>query len=173
MVLALTVTPIFADTQAGVKAAEFDLNRAAPGAMQKHQLGSLVTQQKKMVLKGVYNFAVDGGAIGTKTLKGADGKALKLPKGAIVSDCLLDFRTATTSGGSATISFGTGQATNDLKSALAVASGTGLVACIPVGTAATSIKMTADRTPSISIAVAALTAGKVSVLIEYWMSDSP
>lgn len=161
----------FSGSQASVKNAEFALNRASPGAMQKYQLGSMVTYQKKWVLKGTYDYSVSGGAISTINLKDQYSNTLTLPKGAIVSDCLLDFITAGASLGSATISVSTGQSAADLKSALAVVSATGLVTCVPVGTAATSIKMTADRTPTISIATAALTAGKVNVLIEYWMSD--
>jgi hypothetical protein len=42
-----------------------------------------------------------------------------------------------------------------------------LVAGIPVGTAATSIKMTADRTLQATIATGAITAGKFNLIIEY------
>jgi hypothetical protein len=44
------------------------------------------------------------------------------------------------------------------------------VAGIPVGTAATSVKLTAERTLTVSIATAALTAGKFVALVEYTVS---
>jgi hypothetical protein len=48
---------------------------------------------------------------------------------------------------------------------------TGLVAGVPVGTAATAIKLTADVKPTITIATAALTAGKLNVHIKYQISE--
>ena len=47
----------------------------------------------------------------------------------------------------------------------------GVVAGIPVGTAATAIKLTAERTLSVAIATAALTAGKFIVHVEYVVSE--
>lgn len=161
----------YAASLSDTKAAAFDLNRASPGAMQKHALGSLVTEQKVWTLKAVYDFSKLGGAIGTVVLKGPDGLNAVLPKGAVIRDCLIDVVTAPTSGGSATIALGTGQSGTDLKSATAIASYTGLVACVPVGTAATAIKLTADRSPTATIATAALTAGKINVFIDYTLSE--
>ncbi len=160
-----------AATQLATKGAEYDLNLASPGAMAKHQLGSLVVSQKKWVLKGTYDFAVQGGAISTIKLRGDDLKELKLPKGAIVSYCAIDVLSALTSGGSATVAVSTGKTAADLKAATAYGSITGLVACVPVGTVATSIKLTADVIPTITVAGAALTGGKFNVLIEYTLSD--
>ncbi len=172
VMLLICATPAFAAlTEAEAKRAESQLNSSSPNAMQVNRLGSLVMQQKKHVARANWKFSRDGGAMTTPiNLKTVDGNPLKLPKGAIVSDCLLDFKTAA-QGATATLSFSTGQSAADLKSALAVASATGLVTCIPVGTAATSIKLTADRQPTLVIATAALTAGEVNVLIEYWLSD--
>jgi hypothetical protein len=51
------------------------------------------------------------------------------------------------------------------------------MACVPVGSAATSIKLTANRTPTITITTASttathsLTAGKINVFIQYLLSD--
>ncbi len=158
-------------SQAQANQAEFELNKANPNAMQHNLLGSLVTFQKKGVLRATYKFSRDGGALGAHNLLSYKGAAIVLPKGAIVSDCLLDFRTAFLSGGSTTINFSTGKAAADLKSSLAIASATGLVTCIPVSTAATAIKMTSDSIPTMTYDVSALTAGEVNVLIEYWLSD--
>ncbi len=144
-----------------------------------NQIGAQVVRRSMRVAKGVYDFAVQGGAISTISLYDpALGKSqpLILPPSAIVSRVLIDVITAPTSGGSATIAVGTGVAVNDLKTATAVASFTGLLDGIPVNTAATSIKIASTTTlpgqkPSMTIATAALTAGKFNVHIEYYLSD--
>lgn len=161
-----------AGTKAAIGASEFQLNRASPEAMRKNQLGTLVIKHSVRILKATYDFSTMGGAVSTITLKGDDGQAVVIPKGAVVVDCLIDTITAGTTSASGTISFGTGQATTDLKSALAAASLTGLVACSPVGTAATAIKMTADRTMTATIATGALTAGKAYVYVYYLVSEA-
>ncbi len=173
LVLSFSGLTASALTQDQVQKAQFELNKASPNGMAVNKLGTIVMQREKQVLKATYNFSTQGGVFGSAiTLKdGVTGADASLPKGAVVSDCLLDFRTAATSLGSATLSFSTGQSAADLKSALAVASATGLVTCIPVGTAATAIKLTANRTPTLTINSVSLTAGYVNVFIEYWMSD--
>jgi hypothetical protein len=157
-------------TQDEVKALEVDGNKGTPlqGLATKNPMGTLLTQYKKQVLVGVYDFSVLGGAVGSVNLKDAAGSTLTLPKGAIVSSGVIDVITAPTSGGAATIAL-TMQSAADLKAATAIASITGLVATIPVGSAATSIKLTADRNIAAVIATAALTAGKFNVIIEYYM----
>lgn len=171
--LALGFSPAHADTRQGQLNIQFDLNRASPGAMQKHVLGTKIIQGSVRHLRAVYDFTVLGGAIGTVTLRDATfpGLAAKLPSGAIVRDCIIDVITPGTTSASGTMALGTGQSTTDLKAALAAASYTGLVACVPVGTAATAIKLTADRTLVGTIATGALTAGKWYVHIWYEMSD--
>ncbi len=160
-----------AATLARNNAAQVDLNKASPGAMQKYQLGSLAIKSEVRMLKATYDFAVNGGATGAVTLKGIDGQDAVLPNKAIVVDCLIDVITPGTTSASGTMSLSTGQVAADLKAALAAASYTGLVACIPVGTAASSIKMTADRTVVGLIATGALTAGKWNVLLYYIISE--
>jgi hypothetical protein len=158
--------------RAEMLAAEFNMNNASPQAMTEHKLGSRLVKGQKHIAKFSYDFAKQGGAIGTIGLKNEDGTAASLPKGAIVQNGVIDVITAPTSGGSATVSFSTGKTAADLKAATAIASITGLVATIPVGTAGTSIKLTADTVPSIVVAVAALTAGKFYVIVEFTLSDS-
>lgn len=152
--------------------AEFDLNRASPGAMVKHRLGSNVIKEQVRMMKGTFDFAKYGGLTGTYTLLQANGQPAVLPNKAVVVDCLLDVITAGATAASGTIAIGTGQATNDLKAALAAASYTAtLIACVPVGTAATAIKMTADRTMTATIATGAITQLKVNVLVQYIISE--
>jgi hypothetical protein len=163
---ALAVTPSETDVQ-------YLLNHFSNGAAQKVQLGDQVIGRKKLMLKCNYLFSRDGGAVSTIALKDVlTGKDCKLPNKAIIHDVLFDAYTAVTSGGSATVAFTTGQNSGDLKAATAKASWTGLVAGVPVGTAATSVKLTAERTISAVVATAALTAGKINVFIEYFLSDT-
>ncbi len=183
----LVALPSFAGTQAATKAAETALSTASPQAMQTYQLGSLVVGQKVWVLKAVYDFSVlskvasNAGVSGTVPLRGLGATSLRLPKGALVTDCVIDVIVDLTGTSSATLSVSTGQTVGDLKTATAVTnytSGSGRIACVPVGSAATSIKLTADRTPSVGIlrqgsSPLAFTAGKMNVLIEYILSDTP
>lgn len=137
----------------------------------KVELGTLITKKKVQVLKATYSYAVQGGAsTASINLLDTDGKAAKLPDNAVVKQVLIDVLTAPTSDGSATIAL-TAQSAGDLKAATAIASITGLVAGVPVGSAATMIKLTAERTVQMSVAVAPLTAGKFNVFIEYYLSD--
>lgn len=152
-------------------ASEKGLNTASPNMMAKYKLGSLVTKGKVHVATAKYDFAVQGGAIGTVNLVGGNGKPVVLPNKAIVVDCIIDVVTPATTSASGTIALSTGQGAADLKAALAAASYTGRVACVPVGTAATAIKLTADRTMTATIATGAITAGKFGVIVQYVMGE--
>ncbi len=123
----------------------------------------------------VFDFSVVGGAIGTLALQDEQGVAAVLPVGSLILSVIFDFVTAVTSGGAATVSFGCTSAV-DLLAATAKASLTGLVAGIPVMTAATAVKVStgtatlARRNFSVvaqpltaTVATAALTAGKCYV----------
>lgn len=104
-----------------------------------------------------YDFAVDGGAVGTINLRGQ-----RLPSGFVVLDSVIEVLTVPTSGGAATIAVTSGEAAGDILAATGIGvapwSTLGRKAGIPVS-AATSIKTTAVRTPAIVVATAALTAG--------------
>ena len=169
--LILCATKVWALSASDLGSAEHKLNQASTQAMVETQLGTLLFREQVHTLKATYDFAKQGGVQGAIQLLGPDGKPAKLPKGAIVRDCLIDVLTAPTSGGGATIALGTGQTATDLKAATAIASYTGLVACVPVGSAATALKLTADRTPIATVATADLTNGKINVLIHYELSD--
>ncbi len=120
------------------------------------------------VARGVYDFAVDGGAISTIALMGATA----IPSGAIISRGFIEVHTALTSGGAATIAVQV-NAANDISTAVAVASWTtGVKNVLPAPTSgalttATAVKTTAARDISIVIAAAALTAGRFSVVLFY------
>lgn len=172
LVLAMVAAPStsFAGTLSAVNAAEFQLNRVTSEIAFKHQLGRLVTKHQLRVIKCTYDFTKQGGAISSINLKDELGQNCVVPNKSIIRDVLIDVLTAGTTAASGTMAL-TAQSAGDLKAALAAASYTGLVAGIPVGTAATAIKMTADRTIIGTIATGALTAGKWNVLIEYEMSE--
>lgn len=119
--------------------------------------------------KAQYDFSVDGGAISTIT----PAKNAIIPSKAIILGGIIDVLT-TFVGATATISIGTsaGSSAASLKAATAVASYTaGLLAVVPVFTAATMVKMSAAGQVTLTIATAALTAGKANVIIAYVMSN--
>jgi len=114
--------------------------------------------------RATYNFAVDGGAIGTIT-PAAQGT---IPKNAIIVGGVINVITALVGSG-ATIALGTtaGSSATSLKAATAITSYTGLVALVPVWTAASAFKMTAAGLLQLTVATAALTAGKFDIILDY------
>lgn len=115
--------------------------------------------------RAYYDFATDGGAVGAITLRGD-----KLPSGAVILSSVIKVDTAVTSGGAATVSIGT-QAATDVRAAatLATAPALGSTGALngAVTRATAPVVCTADRDVVATVAVAALTAGRFSVLIEY------
>lgn len=119
--------------------------------------------------KMTYDFAVDGGAVSTITPTNSP----TIPIGAIILGGTIDIIT-TLVGATATIALQTsaGMAAGGLKTATAVASWVaGQLALNPVFTAATYVKMTAAGRPQLTIATAALTAGKFDVNLVYVMGN--
>jgi hypothetical protein len=116
---------------------------------------------------GEYDFAVDGGAVGTIVLRSNDGP---IPSGSYVTQVVLDVLTAFTTAASGTGAI-TVEAANDVVSATIVSgapySTTGLKSTIQVGTGATMLKTSAARSPSFVIATGALTAGKFRLVLTY------
>ena len=137
----------------------------------KYSLGTLLGAQQDIldniqerVVKAQYDFATLGGAVGDISL------GVVIPVDAIITDVVIDVLTAPTSGGAATIAV-KAQTAADLLAATAIASVTGILQGVPTaGTIASAIKTTAARTVTITVAVAALTAGKFNVLVKYVLS---
>jgi hypothetical protein len=157
------------------------INQRSPIGPQ-FQLGDQLVDKKVHVLRARWDFAAAGGAVGSINLKDvADNKVAQLPPGALIQDCAIHVVTPVTSGGSATLAIGSGWMGNDLKNVTAktaFANSDGFVACNPAGTVATSIKLppytkgyTKAYTPSLTIGTAALTAGKLDVLIKYILTE--
>ena len=122
----------------------------------------------KNVLKAVWDFAVQGGAVGSLLLLDDRGNPAKLPSGSIITGGLIEVITALTStGGTGTVAL-TANAAADLLAAVDADTLSALHALIPVGTAATAIKLTAERQITLTIATNALLTGKIAVYIDYY-----
>lgn len=121
---------------------------------------------RTLIARGNYDFAVDGGAVGTIALMGGT----KIPSGSTIMAGFLEIATAFTSGGSATAALQV-NAANDIVTAAAYSgapwSSTGVKSIIPVFTGATAVRTTAARDISLVIGTAALTAGKCYVVLFY------
>jgi hypothetical protein len=121
----------------------------------------------RKVAVALYDFATDGGAVSTITLRGDS-----IPSGAYVVDAYAVVETAFTSGGAATVAVTTGETAADLNSADAVSgapwSTVGVKRLDALVGADKGIKTTAARTAQFTVATAALTAGKAKVVVEYY-----
>lgn len=118
----------------------------------------------RKIARGLYEFALDGGAVGDIALRGDT-----LPSGAIIVDAYLHVDTAVTSGGAGTVAIKVESAA-DIAAAAAVSgapwSSTGAKRATFTATTA-PVKTTAARSITATVATAALTAGKFSVIVEY------
>lgn len=125
-----------------------------------------VSAPRLKVARGVYDFAVDGGAVGTIALMGATN----IPSNATILGGWLEVQTALTSAGAATAAIQI-EGANDTVAAAAFGgapwSTTGRKSIIPAFTGATALRTTAARDISVVIGTAALTAGKFSVVVLY------
>jgi hypothetical protein len=126
-------------------------------------------------VRQVWDFAVNGGAVGVANLD------VLLPEGAIVTGGFIHVLTAVTTSASGTLSFGL-NSNVDLLAATAAGSLTAnaILPLIPSTTAAISgdphasgvansrpLRLTADRELKAEVATGALTAGKVAVYLEF------
>lgn len=117
-------------------------------------------------VRGRYDFAVDGGAVGDIDLT----LGAVIPTNAIILGGFVEVDTAVTSGGSATVAVKT-EGAGDIVAAAAVSgapwSTTGRKSVVPVFTGATTVKTTAARKIQATVATAALTAGVFDVVLFY------
>lgn len=132
-------------------------------------LGLELHRTKNLVM-AVYDFSVNGGAVSSINLSDEFGNLVIFPIGAIITNVTLDVITACTTSASGTLALDS-QAGGDLLAATAAASVTGKLAGVPVGTAATWVKIaTSAKQLKATIATGALTAGKAYIFIEYLLS---
>lgn len=117
---------------------------------------------------GEYDFAVDGGAIGTITLRSAPDHPVgnDIPPGSVIMGGYVEVDTACLSAtGTMAVQ---AEAAGDVLAATAQAGLTvGRKSVIPVFTGASSVKTTVRRNLQLVIATAAFTAGKLRVVVFY------
>lgn len=112
---------------------------------------------------GVYDFAVDGGAASTITLRTNDGP---IPSGSVITHGYVDVTSSCLSA-TGTIALNS-EGAGDLVAAVGQASWTaGRKSIVPVATGATSVKTTAARNPAMTIATASYTAGVFRLVLFY------
>lgn len=132
-----------------------------PGAQ---KLGTHQGMGRVKYAVGEYDFAIDGGLVGDIVLRGDS-----IPSGAIIVDALLKVVTPLGSGGAATVALKT-EGAADINAAAAFDgapwSTAGAKRTTFVATTA-PITTTAARTPTATVAVAALTAGAFKVIVAY------
>lgn len=113
-----------------------------------------------------YDFAVDGGAVGSiNTRGGAATLGGVVPAGSVVTGGYIEVDTPVTSGGAATLGV-TVEAASDTQAAVVI-TGAPWSTAGRKNIAFGGVKTTASRTPKVEVAVAALTAGKFRVVLFY------
>ena len=126
-------------------------------------------EPKKNVAYFEYDFSKHGGAVGDISV-GGDA----IPAGAIITGGAVHVKTAITSGGASTVAI-TALSAGDILAATAKASLSlnALLATVPVPqTANTWLRLASNLTAlTFTPAVAALTAGKIVVALEYFITD--
>lgn len=116
------------------------------------------------VVRGRYDFAVDGGAVGDIDLT----YDTQIPANAIILGGFVEVDTVPTSGGSATVAVKV-EGAADIVAAAAISgapwSTTGRKSVVPVFTGASTVKTTTARKIQATVATAALTAGVFDVVL--------
>jgi hypothetical protein len=134
----------------------------------------MASNPKKLTYKFKYDFAVDGGSHsasnqglagnGAGVITPADAD-ITIPDNAIITDCITYVSTAMTSGGSATVAIGVGGA----ALVAATAFNDGVFDDEDVTHTVVADKTTSAGRPTITVATAALTAGVIEVIFEYYL----
>jgi hypothetical protein len=123
-------------------------------------------ENRKRVLKVEYDHARDGGAIGSKVLRGP-----KLSPGVVVDIGKIVVHESLTSAGAATVGLGL-VAAGDVKAPGVLANwAAGVNATVPSGAAANCIKTNEVGEVTMTVGVADLTAGKFDLFLEYYLLD--
>ncbi len=141
-----------------------ETNQSADGGKRIDPQGFVDGLQAVRMARATYDFPEHGGVVG------AIGLGVTLPAGSVIEKAWIVNVTDPTSGGSATLAINT-EGAGDILAALAVASFTGILAGIPVGTTATMIQCTVAREIVLTVAVADLTAGRFHVYVKYAVND--
>lgn len=120
-------------------------------------------------VKATYDFTVDGGAATTILLAGSPS----IPAGAIILGGIIEPIVTVAGGGGATIAVGIGSGAQAalIKGATAFASYNALLSVLPIWTSG-FFQVTTEAKISVTIAAAALTAGKFSVQVVYVLAGT-
>jgi hypothetical protein len=117
-------------------------------------------------VRGRYDFAVDGGAVGSTNMSGVN----VIPANAVILGGFVEVDTAFTTSASGTLAVNV-EGAGDIVAAAIVSgapwSTTGRKSVVPVFTGATTVKTTVARTMQATIATGALTAGAADVVLFY------
>lgn len=163
--LALAETP---------KAVRDILNNSGLSPLQAAQLGTEVVDGAVKVMRSNYDFSVQGGSSAANSpifLKAPDGSSAMIPNKAIIKSVYFDTITALVDVSTGVrLAFGANTDV-DLKAATASGSFTGIIAGIPVDTAATAVKMTADRAMKLTVTGGNISAGKINMFVTYLVSE--
>jgi hypothetical protein len=131
-----------------------------------NKIGHAFKEGRKKYVRGVYDFATHGGAVGDITLTTTP----VIPSGALVTEAIVKVNTVPTSGGAATVALKL-EAAADLNAADAISgapwSSTGVKRADKLGAADAGILTTAARSVVATVGTAALTAGAFDVVVEY------
>jgi hypothetical protein len=145
------------------------LNNKMGTVANKVGLGTVLIENRQAVAVGVFN---PSGVTGDRTIAAHDTMTVSIPDNAVIERIYCDVITTFTSAtDAATIALSL-QGANDVKSAIAISDGSnpwdvGLEDTIQVGTVATMLKLTAARKLVATVAVEALTAGKMYCYVNY------
>lgn len=146
-------------------------NYPSNSSLRTAQLGTQLIDKKIQVMRASYTYSVQGGSDAANiNLLDVDGKDAVLPNYSIIKQVICDIITQPVGVG-ASISLGANTAV-DIKASTSVASWTvGEFATIPVGTAGTAVKLTAQRTLVTRILGANLSAGRYDCFVEYYIGQ--
>lgn len=129
-------------------------------------MGVIEGTARLKTVQAEYDFAVDGGAAGTITLRSVDGQGNEIPTGAIITGGYIDVETSCASA-TGTMAL-QAEAAGDIVATAGQASWTaGRKDVIPDSTGSTAVKTTAARNLKLVIATAPFTAGKFRVVLFY------
>lgn len=112
-----------------------------------------------------YDFAVDGGALGTITLRAAPGSVHgnTIPAGSVITHGYIDVDVATAGTGTVAL---TAESAGDIRAAATIASA-GRINVVPVASGATSAKTTVARSITMTIGTAVVAQGRFRVVVFY------
>lgn len=121
--------------------------------------------------KFTYDFARDGGAVSAIAMKDSLGRAAKLPDNAVVLSVRQESITDCTSSGAATVALGITGTADKFLVATAYTDASFDVDAVTARNASVPYKAAASDQVLVTIATAALTAGKFNLYIDYFEGD--